>query len=398
MVRFFIIFFAIAALLAGYITWRIFGKASFSRRWKMAMAVGIVATIFVPVLTIILRRSGFDNPGLHLLTWAGYLGLGFLSFVFSYVVIRDLIWMPLAAAKWFKKRIGKAAQGRQKIHSIDSPSRRGFLVNSMNYGILAAAALTTGYGVSEAKQTPEVKKVPVAIDNLPPELNGFRIVQITDIHVNPTFRRASVEEIVAVVNTLEADVVALTGDLVDGSVEQLGYDVAPLARIQSASGNFFVTGNHEYYSGVVEWVEEVRRLGFTALLNEHQVLTRGRARLLLAGVTDYRGGNFLPSHRSDAQKALNGSPAVDVKILLAHQPKSIFAAARSGYDLQISGHTHGGQFFPWNLLVGFAQPYVYGLHTHENTQIYVSRGTGYWGPPVRVGSPSEITLIELVPA
>jgi predicted MPP superfamily phosphohydrolase len=187
----------------------------------------------------------------------------------------------------------------------------------------------------------------------------------------------------------------LTGDLVDGSVDQLGYDVAPLAQVQSRSGNFFVTGNHEYYSGVIEWVEEVRRLGFTVLLNEHQVIARGKANLLLAGVTDYRGGNFLTSHRSDPQKALEGAPAADVKILLAHQPKNIFAAARAGYDLQISGHTHGGQFFPWNLLVGFAQPYVYGLHTHENTQIYVSRGTGYWGPPVRVGSPSEITLIAL---
>jgi hypothetical protein len=343
-----------------------------------------------------MRRSGLDNLGLHLLTWAGYLGVGFLSFVFSYLVIRDLVWLPVAGFKWLKARVVKPVRSRQKVEPIDSPSRRGFLVNSMNYGILTAAALTTGFGVAEAKQTPQVKRIPVPIDNLPPDLEGFRIVQITDIHVNPTFRRSSVEDIVAVVNTLEADIVALTGDLVDGSVEQLGYDVAPLARIQSASGNFFVTGNHEYYSGVVEWVEEVRRLGFTVLLNEHQMLTRGRAKLLLAGVTDYRGGNFLPSHRSDPQGALTGAPAADVKILLAHQPKNIFAAARAGYDLQISGHTHGGQFFPWNLLVGFAQPYVYGLHTHENTQIYVSRGTGYWGPPVRVGSPSEITLIKLV--
>lgn len=396
MVRFFIIFFAIAALLAGYITWRLFGKVSFRRRWKIATAVGIVAALFVPVLSIMLRRSGYDNPGLHLLTWVGYLGVGFLSFVFSYVVIRDLVWLPVTAVKKIKMRIAPTAREREKNESIASPSRRGFLVNSMNYGILAAAALTTGYGVAEAKQTPRVKRVPVAIDNLPPELNGFRIVQITDIHVNPTFRRDSVEEIVAVVNTLEADIVALTGDLVDGSVDQLGYDVAPLAQIQSASGNFFVTGNHEYYSGVVEWVEEIRRLGYSVLLNEHQVITRGGARLLLAGVTDYRGGNFLRSHRSDPQKAINGAPAADVKILLAHQPKNIFAAARAGYDLQISGHTHGGQFFPWNLVIGFAQPYVYGLHTHENTQIYVSRGTGYWGPPVRVGSPSEITLIKLV--
>jgi hypothetical protein len=395
MVRFFVIFFTISTLLAGYITWRLFGKAAFRRLWKIAMAAGIVATLFAPVITIILRRSGFDNPGLHLLTWAGYLGVGFLSFVFSYVVIRDLVWLPVAAVKRFKARIAKSARRREETQSIDSPSRRGFLVNSMNYGILTAAALTTGYGVAEAKQTPQVKRVPVAIDNLPPDLEGFRIVQITDIHVNPTFRRSSVEEIVEVVNTLDADVVALTGDLVDGSVDQLGYDVAPLAQVQSRSGNFFVTGNHEYYSGVIEWVEEVRRLGFTVLLNEHQVIARGKANLLLAGVTDYRGGNFLTSHRSDPQKALEGAPAADVKILLAHQPKNIFAAARAGYDLQISGHTHGGQFFPWNLLVGFAQPYVYGLHTHENTQIYVSRGTGYWGPPVRVGSPSEITLIAL---
>jgi predicted MPP superfamily phosphohydrolase len=397
MVRFFIIFFAISVLLASYMTWRLFGRAPFRRRWKIVMAFGIVATLFAPVLTIVLRRSGFDNQVLHLLTWAGYLGVGFLSFVFSYLVIRDLVWLPVAGFNWVKARFSQPTPNRDKIEPIDSPSRRGFLVNSMNYGILAAAALTTGFGVAEAKQTPQVKRVTVPIDNLPPDLAGFRIVQITDIHVNPTFRRSSVEDIVAVVNTLEADIVAVTGDLVDGSVDQLGHDVAPLAQVRSVSGNFFVTGNHEYYSGVIEWVDEVRRLGYTVLLNEHQVIARGQAKLVLAGVTDYRGGNFLSTHRSDPQKALNGAPAADVKILLAHQPKNIFAAARAGYDLQISGHTHGGQFFPWNMLVGFAQPYVYGLHTHENTQIYVSRGTGYWGPPVRVGSPSEITLIEIVP-
>jgi hypothetical protein len=265
----------------------------------------------------------------------------------------------------------------------------------MNYGVVTAAALSTGYGIAEAKQTPKVKRVPIKIDHLPPELDGFRIVQITDIHVSPTFRRPAVEDIVAVVNTLNADIVALTGDLVDGTVAQLAFDVAPLKQLKSASGNFFVTGNHEYYSGVVEWIEEVKRLGFSVLLNEHLVIARGRARMLLAGVTDYRGGNFLPDHRSDPQKAINGAPRADVKILLAHQPKSIFDAAKAGYDIQISGHTHGGQFFPWNLFVGFSQPYVSGLHTHQNTRIYVSRGTGYWGPPLRMGSPSEITLIKL---
>ena len=396
MVLFFLIFFTISGLLATYITWRLFSKAAFRRRWKITIALGIVVTLFMPVLTIMLRRSGFYNLGIHLLTWIGYLGVGFLSFIFSYLVIRDLVWLPLAGLKMIKARILKPAPTAAGSRQIENPSRRGFIVNSMNYGIVAAAAVSTGYGIAEAKQTPQVKSVPIKIDHLPPELEGFRIVQITDIHVSPTFRRASVEEIVAVVNTLDADIVVLTGDLVDGSVDQLGYDVAPLKQISSGSGNFFVTGNHEYYSGVIEWIEEVKRMGFTVLLNEHVVITRGQARLLLAGVTDYRGGNFLPSHRSDPQKALNGALQADAKILLAHQPKNIFDAAQAGYDLQISGHTHGGQFFPWNLLVGFAQPYVSGLHTHQNTRIYVSRGTGYWGPPLRVGSPSEITLIKLV--
>jgi hypothetical protein len=396
MIWFFIIFFAISGLLAAYIAWRLFTKFALRFRWKITIALGIVAAIFTPVLTIMLRRSGFDSLGLNLLTWAGYLAVGFLSFIFSYLVIRDLVWMLLGGFKMIQARLSKPAPPAAESRLIENPSRRGFIVNAMNYGVVAAAALSTGYGIAEAKQIPKVKRVPIKLDHLPPDLDGFRIVQITDLHVNPTFRRDAVQDIVAVVNTLDADIVALTGDLVDGSVAQLGFDVAPLKQLKSAFGNFFVTGNHEYYSGVVEWIEEVKRLGFSVLLNEHLVITRGQAKMVLAGVTDYRGGNFLPDHRSDPQRAINGAPPAAVKILLAHQPKNIFNAAKAGYDLQISGHTHGGQFFPWNLLVGFSQPYVSGLHKHENTQIYVSRGTGYWGPPLRLGSPSEITLIKLV--
>jgi len=398
MVLFFIVFFAIAGLLAGYITWRLFGRAAFRRRRKAIIAIGIVVMIFAPVLSIMLRRAGLDPPGIRLLTWSGYLGAGFLSFVLCYLVMRDLVRVPFAGIKMLKARLARPGSNPAGPGQIENPARRGFLVHSMNYGIVTAAALTTGYGIAEARKTPQVKRVPIKIERLPPELEGFRIVQITDIHVSPTFRRPAVEEIVAVVNTLNADIVAMTGDLVDGTVAQIGYDVAPLAGVNSVSGNFFVTGNHEYYSGVLQWIEAVRRLGFTVLLNGHMVIGRGPAKLLLAGVTDYRGGNFLASHRSDPHQALEGAPSADVRILLAHQPKSIFKAAAAGYDLQISGHTHGGQFFPWNLVVGFVQPYVSGLHTHQNTQIYVSRGTGYWGPPVRVGSPSEITLIQLVSA
>lgn len=396
MTLFFLIFFSISALLAIYMSWRLFSNTAVRRIWKIAIALGIVGTLFLPVLMIMLRRSGVDNGFIDVLVWSGYLGVGFLSFVFTYLVIRDVLWLPAAAFDKIKTRISKSNPKKSASNPIKNPSRRGFLVKSMNYGIVATAALSTGYGIAEARQTPAVKEVPIPIKGLPEDFEGFRIVQLTDIHISPTFRRSSVEEIVAVVNTLNADIVALTGDLVDGTVDQLADDVAPLGKIKSARGNYFVTGNHEYYSGVIEWIAEMRRLDFTVLINEHRLITRGKSKLLLAGVTDYREGRMLPDHRSDPQKALNAAPQTDIKILLAHQPKSIFAAARAGYDLQISGHTHGGQFFPWNLVVGFTQPYVSGLNQHGDTQIYVSRGTGYWGPPVRVGSPSEITLIKLV--
>jgi predicted MPP superfamily phosphohydrolase len=396
MVWFFLIFFAISALLATYITLRLFYRASFRRIWKIVIALAIVGTLFLPVIMIIFRRAGIDNRFIDVLVWAGYLGVGFLSFVFTFVVIRDLLWVSAGAFNKIRALTSKSTHKKSASHPIENPSRRGFLVNSMNYGILATAALSTGYGIAEAKQTPEVKKVPVLIPHLPAQFEGFQIVQITDVHISPTFRRSCVEEIVAVVNTLNADIVALTGDLVDGTVGQLADDAAPLGNIKSAMGNYFVTGNHEYYSGVLEWIEEIRRLGFSVLINEHRIITRDKRKMLLAGVTDYREGRMLPGHQSDPHKAMKAAPKTDVKILLAHQPKNIFDAARAGYDLQISGHTHGGQFFPWNLLVGFSQPYVSGLHTHQNTRIYVSRGTGYWGPPLRVGSPSEITLIKLI--
>jgi hypothetical protein len=237
--------------------------------------------------------------------------------------------------------------------------------------------------------------VAVPLAGLPEGLDGFRMVQITDIHVSPTIKRPFVEGVVRRVNALEADIVALTGDLVDGSVQRLSGDVEPLAGIRARFGRYFVTGNHEYYSGVARWVEKVESLGFTVLLNEHRLLSFPGGRILVAGVTDYRAGSRVPGHRSDPHKALSGAPPADVKILLAHQPKSAPAASDAGFDFQISGHTHGGQFFPWNLVVGLVQPFTAGLHRYGKMPIYISRGTGYWGPPLRIGAPSEITLITL---
>jgi predicted MPP superfamily phosphohydrolase len=197
------------------------------------------------------------------------------------------------------------------------------------------------------------------------------------------------------VNDLSPDLIAVTGDLIDGTVEHLRHQVAPLGELRAPDGAFFVTGNHEYYWDAEAWCAEVARLGLTVLNNAHTVVRRGSASVVVAGVTDYTSARHLESHVSDPQKAIDGAPEAHLKLLLAHQPKTIVAAERAGFDLQVSGHTHGGQYFPWNLFVGLAHPFTVGLHPYRSTLIYVSPGTGYWGPPTRAGVPSEITLLRL---
>jgi predicted MPP superfamily phosphohydrolase len=377
-----------------YIARRWFWKVRPGLKTRITVALGIVAVMWLPIISIILRGQDVGGAGVTILTWAGYLGAGYLSFLFTILLLRDAGLILLALIK----RLRRPAKDSFGVRDSINEARRRFLAYGMNGGVSTAALLFTGYGLAEARDIPGVKQVDIPFQNLPPQLDGFRIVQITDIHVSPTVKRPYVAGIVEVVNQLDADILALTGDLVDGSVRRLSGDVEPLADARSRYGNFFVTGNHEYYSGAPAWIKKVADLGYTVLNNVHRVIDHGGRKILLGGVTDYRAGRFYDSHRSDPRKALKGAPEVDLKILLAHQPKTIFAAAKAGFDLQISGHTHGGQFFPWNLMVHLFQPYVAGLHQHEDTQIYISRGTGYWGPPLRLGSPSEITLLRLVGA
>lgn len=260
--------------------------------------------------------------------------------------------------------------------------------------VLALAA--TALGFWNARRTPGVVRVRIPVDTLPAALEGFRIVQISDIHVGPTIRRGKLEAIVQAVNRLQPDAVAITGDLVDGTVPELRDHVAPLAALRARHGSFFVTGNHEYYAGVQPWLHELRRLGLRVLLNAHEVLDHDGEDLVIAGVPDHGAGHFDPSHKPDPHAALHGAPVDAVRVLLAHQPRSIPGAAAAGFHVQLSGHTHGGQFLPWNFFVRLQQPYTAGLHRHGPTWLYVSRGTGYWGPPKRFGAPAEITEIQLV--
>ncbi|HSO00071.1 MAG TPA: metallophosphoesterase, partial [Candidatus Nanopelagicales bacterium] len=221
------------------------------------------------------------------------------------------------------------------------------------------------------------------------------IVQLTDVHIGPTIGREWLEGIVARVNELEPDLVAITGDLVDGRVADLREHTAPLAKLRAKHGVYFVTGNHEYYSGADEWIEELSRLGVRVLRNERVTIGEGADSFDLAGVDDWKAGGFGGGHGPDLKRALAGRDPGREVVLLAHQPKQVVQAAEMGVGLQLSGHTHGGQIFPWGYFVRLDQPHVQGLGQHGETQIYVSRGTGYWGPPMRVGAPPEITLVEL---
>lgn len=387
MAVFFFVMPVLWVVLHVYVGRRLIRGSGLGRRGRI-VAWGTIALMgLLPPLTFVAMRGAKAG------TWAGMQWLGYLLMGLSSIVLVMLLTVDLL-------RVGRAAVVRLRPpRRPPDPSRRAFLGRAVNLGIVGGAGSVTGVGIVQAQQLPEVVEVEVPIAGLPPEAEGLRIVQISDVHVGPTIRGEFLAAVVDRINELRADVVAVTGDLIDGWVDDLREEVAALGRLRARHGAFFVTGNHEYYWDGPAWCEEITRLGLTVLRNEHRVIDHDGARLLLAGVTDVSAGGMVPSHASDPAAACEGAPeGCCAKLLLAHQPRSIGAAAKAGYDLMISGHTHGGQYFPMNLLVYLAQPYVAGLHRHEDTWIYVSRGTGYWGPPVRVGAPHEITLLRLVAA
>jgi hypothetical protein len=363
--------------LPGYVGWRLLPALSLGPTATLCGIVMLFAACALIPLSV-RTRSISDRRLADRIAWLGLVTLGFLSTLFIATVLRDLFLLGAHLA-------------------LSAPNAAALVTPSARWA-LALTFLSALIGLVIARR-PRLVEIDIPIARLPRALHGFSIAQISDLHVGATIKRGFVERIVARVNGLEADLIAITGDLVDGSVPDLAAHTAPLKELVARHGVYFVTGNHEYYSGERAWTEELRRLGLIVLKNQHVILQHDGASLLLAGVTDFSAHHFDPAQRSDPAGALLGAAAGSgPRILLAHQPSSAVAAAAAGYDLQISGHTHGGQFWPWNLLVRYFQPFTGGLNRLKNLLVYVSRGTGYWGPPNRFIVPGEITRLRLVAA
>ncbi|QQQ80844.1 metallophosphoesterase [Saccharothrix sp. 6-C] len=344
-----------------------------------------------------LGESGFVAA----VAWPGFIWLAgafYFSLVLGVLEIPRLVLNRAARAHEAPVPVGApTAEVEQPGAALEGqpadPGRRLFIARSLAVAGGVATAGVVGFGTTQALGDPVVKRVPVTLGKLDQRLSGYRIAVVSDIHLGPLLGRGHTERIVRMINEQRVDLVAIVGDLVDGTVAALGEAAAPLGDLVSTHGSFFVTGNHEYYSGVEPWVAELERLGVNPLRNERLRIERAGASFDLAGVNDVTGETF--EDGPDYARALDGRDTSTPVVLMAHQPVAVRESAKHGVDLQLSGHTHGGQMWPFHLAVGLQQPVRSGLETVDGTQVYTSNGAGFWGPPVRVGAAPDISVVEL---
>lgn len=368
----------------GYVGYRVIPNLNLSPLNTILAFVFIFFFSLLPISPFLIRLIGFQSKFLDKISFIGYTSLGFFTLSFIALIAKDFLSQLLAIST---KLINSD-------YTLDD-SKREFLKKTASVGIIGITGPATAFGLYSARKGPSVINQEIFLDTLPKEFDNFTIAQISDLHVGPTIKRPYVEGVVDKISHLNPDLIAVTGDLVDGSVEYLRSDTEPLKNMIAKYGTYFVTGNHEYYSGVDQWLDETDRIGMINLLNSHVVLEKKGSKIVIAGVTDFKADQIKPAHKSNPFLALKTVPPLLTKIVLAHQPRSIDAVNRAGAHLQLSGHTHGGQFWPFTYPTKLANKYLAGYYNHNGTHIYVNRGTGYWGPPLRLGVPAEISLIKL---
>jgi predicted MPP superfamily phosphohydrolase len=389
----FIVLLSVALTLMNVYVWK--------RLVKDTTRPGIVRGIFTAVLValtlllvaalVVPRFVGVSTAGWY--AWPGYLWFGLIAYLFLTLLVLEPLRLVLRG--WVKRQ-----PTVEPVENAPPPAtalnRRLFIARASAVAAGAASVGLVGVGAATALGPPDLLAVPVRLRRLDPAFRGFRIAVVSDIHLGPLAGRAHTERIVEVINAAEPDLVAIVGDLVDGTVPELGAAAEPLQDLSAPAGTFFVTGNHEYFvEDTASWLTELERLGVQPLRNENTAIRRGGAAFDLVGVNDIGGARR--GDPPDFDRALAGVDPARPSILLAHQPVMVSEAAERGLDLQLSGHTHGGQMWPFHYVVRMVQPSLAGLSTVDGTQLYVTRGAGFWGPPVRIGAPPDVTVLTLEP-
>jgi uncharacterized protein len=390
---------AVLGLMHLYLWKRLVKDTTRPGRTRWILTAVLIALVTLLIVTLILPRViGLSESGWF--AWPGYIWFGLAAYLFLTLLVLEPV--RLALRGWVKRK----SPGTTTAATTTNPpageeptaspalNRRVFLARVSAVAAGAASVGLVGTGISSALGPPDLLQVPVRLRKLDPAFNGFRIAVVSDIHLGPLTGRAHTERIVGMINETAPDLVAIVGDFVYGTVEELGPAAEPLKDLVSREGTFFVTGNHEYFvEDPFSWLRELERLGVQPLRNENTAIRRGTAAFDLAGVNDVSGESH--SDAPDFDRALTGLDSSRPTVLLAHQPILVEEAAARGVDLQLSGHTHGGQMWPFHYVVRLAQPSLAGLSTVDNTQLYVTRGAGFWGPPVRIGAPPDITVLSL---
>jgi hypothetical protein len=414
MLGFIAVVFVIAGLIHLYLWARLVRGTTRPGRWRRAGGLAIAGALVVLIASLIF---GDRLPAdLRWLTMPGYVWLAVMFYLLLVLLVLEVPVLVARLATRQRVRVERPAPVPVAVGvggsggAIDPPPgddpepepvpepghdpdrrlllRRGAAITA---GVVAVGL--TGFGVSRAYKTPTVKRYDVPIRRLDRRADGLRLAVLADIHVGPLLGTGQVERIVKIVNDLDADLVTVVGDVVTSEPDRVRESLLPLTRMRGRQGVFYVTGNHEYYVGVDNWTEAATELGLRVLRNERVEITHGGGALDLAGVNDITGGQY--SQPPDYQAALGDRDPSRPVVLMAHQPVAVHDAAPFGVDLQLSGHTHGGQVFPFNYLIGLQQPVVSGLGEVDGTQVYVTNGAGFWGPPVRVGADPDITLLTL---
>lgn len=379
------VFISVTAGLHYYLYLRMIRDAALPSPWReIGMVLLILTAVSIPLTFFLSRVIRFDV--FRIVSLGPYVWIGTMMFlIFAFAAI-DVLRVVL----FISHKLGAPNVMPQ------DPSRRLALGRMLIGGTAVVASALTAVSLVQAARKPLVKRIEVLLPRLSAKQSGLKIVQISDVHVGATADGTQLAEVVRRVNALTPDIVAITGDLVDGDTAFLKQEIEAIRDLKGRFGVYFITGNHEYYSGAGQWIAEIKRLGVRVLRNEAVQIGDGDECFYLAGVDDYASKGMLPGHGQDIPKAVRDIPKDKAVVLLAHQPKAVQEAADLGVDLVLSGHTHGGQIWPFTYLVGLQQPYNKGLHRHsKTTQIYVNQGTLTWGPPMRLGTEGEITEIIL---